>query len=145
MPAILRVSAKADYAVRAMLVLARQGAPGPPVKVDRIARQGAIPPKFLEGILAELRRAGLVDSKRGAEGGYRLARPPGEVSVADVLRVIDGPHVAVAGRAPAGLAYPPEMAALPEVWEEAGAGALAVLEAATLDRLAALPALDWQI
>ena len=78
----MRISAKADYAVRALVVLARHTSPDEgPVTVDRIAREGDIPPRFLEGILAEVRRAGLVDSKRGAEGGYRIARDPADIRV----------------------------------------------------------------
>ncbi len=142
----MRVSAKADYAVRAMIVLARHAEDGGPLKVERVAREGDIPPKFLEGIMSELRRAGLVDSKRGAEGGYRLARPAGAVSVAEVLRVVDGPPVLVAGRVPEELAYPDGLGRLPDLWADAGAAAGGVLEAATLDVLAAAGrALDWQI
>ncbi|MCU0306249.1 MAG: Rrf2 family transcriptional regulator [Thermoleophilia bacterium] len=129
-----------------MLVLARLGRGGRPVKVERVAREGGIPPKFLEGILAELRRAGMVESKRGAEGGYWLARPPADLSVADVVRVIDGPPVLVAGREPAELAYPTALGGLAEVWAAAGAAGLAVMEDARLDRLAVRdPAPDFQI
>ena len=81
----MRVSAKTDYAIRAALELAAAG-DSKPVKGERIATAQAIPLRFLENILMQLRHAGLVDSRRGAEGGYRLARPAGEVTLADVIR-----------------------------------------------------------
>jgi len=142
----VRISAKADYAVRALLVLARLSEPGgAPVTVERIAREGAIPPRFLEGILAEVRRGGLVDSKRGAEGGYRLARDAERVTVADVVRIIDGAIVQVAGRDPDDVQYPPALAAIRDVWTAAGVGAAAPMEAVTLAALLAGSAPDFQI
>ena len=143
----MRISAKADYAVRAVLVLAgRRASPPAPVKIEDIARAGGVPPKFLESILVQLKRAGLVDSKRGAEGGYWLARGPEEVSVADVLRAIDGPLTLVAGRRPGQVDYPTEVAPLQEVWEETRSALRGVLEDLTFDRLAqAGRALDYQI
>jgi Rrf2 family protein len=91
----VRVSAKTDYAIRAALELA--AAPDEkPVKGERIATAQAIPLRFLENILMQLRHAGLVDSRRGADGGYKLARPPSEVTLADVIRAIDGPLAGVA-------------------------------------------------
>src|SRR5256885_16563500 len=86
----MRVSAKVDYAVRAAIELAT-AEPGRPVKGDRIAQAQGVPLKFLENILAELRHAGLVRSQRGVEGGYWLARPADEISVADVIRAVQGP------------------------------------------------------
>ena len=143
----MRISAKADYAVRAVLVLAGRRVRGPgPVKIDDVARAGGVPPKFLESILVQLKRAGLVDSKRGADGGYWLARPAEEISVADVLRAIDGPLTLVAGRRPGQVDYPPEVAPLQEVWEETRAALRGVLDDLTFDRLtAAGQALDFQI
>jgi Rrf2 family protein len=92
----VRVSAKTDYALRAALELA--AAPDEkPVKGERIATAQGIPLRFLENILMQLRHAGLVDSRRGAEGGYRLARPANEVTLADVIRAIDGPLAGVSG------------------------------------------------
>src|SRR6266576_5917499 len=99
----MRVSAKADYAVRAALQLA--SAPDGPVKGETIAEAQDIPLRFLENILAELRHAGLVQSQRGAEGGYLLARPPGEIALADVIRAVDGPLANVGGRRPEQLEY----------------------------------------
>ena len=142
----MRISAKADYAVRALVVLARHAGPDEgPVTVDRIAREGGIPPRFLEGILAEVRRAGLVDSKRGAEGGYRMAHDPADVRVADVVRVIDGPIMQVAGRDPDDVDYPPGLDAIREVWRAAGDGAEQALDAVTLGDLLSGGAPDFQI
>ena len=89
----MRVSAKADYAVRAAIELA--AAKNPPLKRDQIASAQGIPVKFLENILGELKHAGIVQSQRGAEGGYWLARPPEEVTLADILRVTEGPLASV--------------------------------------------------
>ena len=88
----MRVSAKVDYALRAAIELA-VAAPAQ-VKGERIATAQAIPQKFLENILADLRNGGLVASQRGADGGYRLARAPAEITVADVIRVVEGPIAA---------------------------------------------------
>jgi Rrf2 family protein len=92
----VRVSAKADYAIRAALELAAAGEG--PVKGERIAHAQEIPPNFLENILGDLRNAGLVASRRGAEGGYWLARPAEEISLADVIRAVEGPLANVRGR-----------------------------------------------
>src|SRR5919108_4492923 len=95
----MRVSAKTDYAIRAALELAA-AADERPVKGERIATAQAIPLRFLENILMQLRHAGLVESRRGADGGYRLAKPPGDVTLADVIRAIDGPLAGVSGARP---------------------------------------------
>src|SRR2546423_15483289 len=95
----MRVSAKVDYAVRAAIELAT-AEPGRPIKGDRIAQAQGVPLKFLENILSELRHAGLVRSQRGAEGGYWLARPPEEISVADVIRAVEGAIADVRGVGP---------------------------------------------
>ena len=96
----MRISAKADYAVRAVAELA--GADGEkPVKAERIATAQGIPLNFLENILGELRHAGIVRSHRGAEGGFRLAKPAEQVTVADVIRAVEGPLASVRG-GPAG-------------------------------------------
>ena len=91
----MRVSAKADYALRAVIELA--AAADRPVKGERIAQAQEIPLKFLENILGDLRHAGVVRSQRGAEGGYWLARPPDEISVAEVVRAVEGPIANVRG------------------------------------------------
>src|ERR671935_389435 len=98
----MRISAKADYAVRAALELA--AAEGP-VKGDALARAQGIPLKFLENILIDLRHSGLVRSQRGPEGGYWLAKPAAEISVADVIRAVEGPLANVRGLRPEQLAY----------------------------------------
>src|SRR3954466_6539610 len=87
--AAMRVTAKVDYALRALAELA--AADGATVKGDQLSQAQGIPLKFLENILAELRRAGLVGSQRGAEGGYRLQRAAGTITVADVIRAVEGP------------------------------------------------------
>ena len=91
----MRVSAKADYAIRAAVELAAAGEG--PVKGDRIAQAQGIPSNFLENILGDLRNAGIVVSRRGADGGYWLARPAEEISLADVIRAVDGPLANVRG------------------------------------------------
>ena len=91
----MRVSAKADYAIRAAVELAAAG--DGPIKGERIAQAQEIPLNFLENILVDLRNAGLVASRRGAEGGYWLARPAGEITLADVIRAVDGPLANVRG------------------------------------------------
>src|SRR5439155_11614505 len=93
--ASVRVSAKVDYALRAVIELAAAG--DGPVKGERIAQAQEIPLKFLENILGDLRQAGIVRSQRGAEGGYWLARPADEISVADVVRTVEGPIANVRG------------------------------------------------
>src|SRR6267142_4324504 len=99
----MRVSAKADYAVRAAVELA--AAESPPVKGEQISQAQEIPLKFLENILGELRHAGLVRSQRGTEGGYWLARPADEITVADVIRAVEGPLATVRGSSAESLAY----------------------------------------
>ena len=110
----MRVSAKSDYAIRAAVELAAAG--DGPVKGDRIAKSQSIPSNFLENILADLRNAGIVSSRRGAEGGYWLARPADEVSLADVIRAVDGPLANVRGVRSDQLEYEGSAKALAEVW-----------------------------
>ncbi len=113
----MRVSAKVDYAIRALAELAA-APPGPPVKGERLAGAQGIPLKFLENILTELRRAELVESRRGVEGGYRLARPAGEISLADVIRAVEGPIATVRGARPEDVDYTGAAAGLAGVWIE---------------------------
>ena len=96
----MKVSAKADYAVRAAAELAAAQHTGAPVRAETIATAQGIPQRFLENILSDLRHAGLVQSVRGAEGGHRLNRPAAEITVADVIRAVDGPLAAVRGERP---------------------------------------------
>jgi len=132
----MRISAKADYAVRAAAELAAAPA-GRPVKGDQLAQAQAIPPKFLENILADLRNAGLVRSRRGVDGGYALTRAADDISVADVMRAVGGPLAAVQGVRPEGLHYGGAASRLPEVWVALRANLRAVLERVTLADLAA--------
>ncbi len=126
----MRITAKVDYAVRAMIELA--ATPDGPVKGEVVAAHQAIPARFLENIFGELRRAGLVASQRGAEGGYRLARPAAEVTVADVIRAVEGPLADVHGTPPETVSYPPPAAALRRVWVATRAALRSVLEEVTV-------------
>jgi Rrf2 family protein len=127
----VRVSAKTDYALRAALELA--AAPDErPVKGERIATAQAIPLRFLENILMQLRHAGLVESRRGADGGYRLARPPADVTLADVIRAIDGPLAGVSGARPETLDFAGVAAPMRDVWIAVRASLRGVLERVTL-------------
>src|SRR5437868_4423751 len=99
----MHISAKADYALRAMIELASSEAQ--PLKAEKIASAQDIPMKFLENILWELKRAELVFAQRGASGGYWLARPAAEISLADIFRAVEGPLVKVQGQRPETVAY----------------------------------------
>jgi Rrf2 family protein len=131
----VRVSAKTDYALRAMAELA--AAPPGPVKGERLASTQGIPLKFLENILTDLRRAGLVATQRGAEGGYRLARPADEIALADVIRAVDGPLANVRGERPDTVEYTGAAEPLQDVWLAVRTNLRAVLETVTLADLAA--------
>src|ERR1041385_5039306 len=122
----MRVSAKVDYAVRAGAELAAS-ADGP-VKGDRIAQAQKIPLKFLENILLDLKHAGLVQSQRGAEGGYWLSLPPDKISLADVIRAVEGPIANVRGQRPELVEYRGPAAELQQVWVAMRANLRAVLE-----------------
>jgi Rrf2 family protein len=127
----VRTTAKADYAVRAAVELAAVGK-GEPVKAEHIAEAQSIPLNFLENILAELRRAGIVESRRGAAGGYLLAKPPEEVSLADVIRAVEGPLANVRGISPDALEYEGTAERLRDVWVALRASVRAVLEQVTV-------------
>lgn len=109
------ISARADYAVRAMLTLAGEGGERP-VSVDRLAAEQELPRKFLEAIVGDLRRAGLVTSRRGAAGGYLLARAAEDISVGDILRAVDGPLAEIRRQRPQDLVYDGAAAHLGTVW-----------------------------
>jgi Rrf2 family protein len=127
----MRISAKADYAVRAALELA--AAPdGEPVKGERLADSQEIPLQFLEHILLELKHAGLVRARRGARGGYWLARSPDEVTVADVIRAVEGPLANIHESAPEDLHYDGPAKRLRDVWVAVRANLRGVLENITL-------------
>jgi Rrf2 family protein len=127
----MRISAKADYAVRAAIELAASPE-GKPVRAERIATAQGIPLNFLENILGELRHAGIVRSQRGADGGFRLAKPPGEVTIADVIRAVEGPLATVRGGPPEEAAYPGAASELPRVWIAVRKSLRAVVEHVTV-------------
>lgn len=127
----MRMSAKAEYAVRAMIQLAT-AADGALVKTEDIAHAQGIPAQFLVDILTNLRTDRLVRSHRGRDGGYALARPSGEISIADVLRCIDGPLASVRDIGLGDLPYSGPTAALTDVWRALRASMRSVLEETTL-------------
>jgi Rrf2 family protein len=137
----VRISAKADYAVRAAVELAA-ATDERPVKAERIASAQDIPLNFLENILGELRHAGVVRSHRGAEGGFRLAKPAAEITIADIIRAVEGPLASVRGGPPEETSYPGSSAALPRVWIAVRANLRRVVEHVTVADVAAgkLPA-----
>ena len=136
----MRISAKADYAVRAALTLA--AADDPPVKGERIVDGQCIPLNFLENILIDLSQAGLVASQRGPDGGYRLDGDPAVITVADVIRAVDGPLANIGGLRPDQLAYEGTAAPMKDVWVAVRSSLRSVLEQTTLADVAdgSLPA-----
>lgn len=131
----MRISAKADYAVRAAVELA--AAPDErPVKAERIANNQGIPLNFLENILGELRHAGIVRSHRGVDGGFRLARASDEVTVADVIRAVEGPLATVRGAPPEDSTYGGAAHDLPRVWIAVRKNVRSVFEHVTLADIA---------
>jgi Rrf2 family protein len=136
----VRVSARADYAVRALSELA--ASQGDSMTAESIARAQGVPLKFLLGILGELRRAGLVRSQRGPAGGYLLDRDPASITIADVMRAVDGPLASVQDAKPEDVSYPGPAAKLQDVWIAVRASLRLVLEKVTIADLLAgeLPA-----
>jgi Rrf2 family protein len=132
----VRISAKTDYAVRAMTQLAAMADDGP-VTADQLATAQGIPLKFLLGILNELKRAHLLRSQRGAEGGYLLRRPATEISLADVIRAIDGPLANVHDLSLETLEYPEPAEALRDIWMAVRGSLRSVLETVSIADLAA--------
>ena len=126
----VRVSAKVDYAVRAGVELAT--ADEGPLKGDRIAAAQDIPLKFLENILLDMKQADVVRSQRGPEGGYWLARPADQISIADVIRAVEGPLATVRGERAESLSYEGAAEPLRELWVAVRANLRAVLESVTL-------------
>ena len=131
----MRISARADYAVRALTELAARGSEA--VTAESISRAQGVPLKFLLGILGELRRAGLVRSQRGPSGGYLLDRPPGDITIADVMRAVDGPLASVQDAKPEDVSYPGPAAKLQDVWIAVRASLRQVLEEVTIGHLLA--------
>ena len=132
----MRVSAKVDYALRAGAELAAAPS-GVPQKGDRIARAQKIPLKFLENILLDLKHAGLVQSQRGADGGYWLAKEPDRIVLAEVIRAVEGPIANVRGERPEQVEYPGVAEPLRDVWIAVRGNLRAVLETVTLADVAA--------
>jgi Rrf2 family protein len=127
----MRVSAKADYAVRAAAELAAAAGDGP-VKGERLAAAQDIPLQFLEHILLELKHHGIVRARRGAKGGYWLARPADDVTIADLIRAVEGPIADVQSAPPESITYRGNAEHLREVWIAVRANLRAVLESVTL-------------
>ncbi len=132
----MKVSAKADYAVRAAAELAAAQPGGAPLRAESIATAQGIPQRFLENILSDLRHAGLVQSVRGAEGGHRLVRPASEITIADVIRAVDGPLAAVRGERPESVDYTGPAEPLQRVWIAVRKSLRDVVEHVTLADLA---------
>jgi Rrf2 family protein len=137
----MRLSARADYALRAAIELAASSDRGH-VTSEQLAKAQQIPGKFLEAILTQLRRAGLVRSQRGPDGGFWLARPASEISLADIIRAIDGPLLGVRGERPENLGYIGAAEPLQTVWIALRANERAILEEVTLAHLVAGPLPD---
>src|SRR5215212_9939868 len=132
----MKVSAKSDYAVRAAAELAAAGV-GMHRKRDELAQAQKIPSKFLETILLDLKHTGIVKSTRGADGGYSLARPAADISIADVIRAVDGPMATVRGERVESVEYSGPATSLREVWIAVRASLRRVLESTTLEDLVA--------
>lgn len=129
----MRLSAKADYACRAMAELA---VGEPPVKAERLATAQSIPLKFLENILLDLKHSGLVESQRGGDGGYWLSRAPSDITLADIIRAVEGPLAYVRGQRPESLDFSGAAGPLRDVWVALRANVRAVLESVTLAHVA---------
>jgi Rrf2 family protein len=132
----VRVSAKVDYALRAAVELASLEADWP-VKGERVATNQEIPLRFMENILGQLRQAGVVASRRGAEGGYLLARPAVDITLADVIRAVDGPLANIGGLRPDQLSYAGSAEPMKDVWVAVRSQMRSVLEHVTLADVAA--------
>ena len=132
----MRISAKADYAVRAAIELAGSADEGP-LKGERISEAQDVPLRFLENILGELKHAGLVQSQRGAEGGYWLNRPADDITLAEIIRAVEGPLASVRGQRPEELDYHSGSEPLQRVWVALRANIREILESVTLSDLVA--------
>ncbi|MBH0779073.1 RrF2 family transcriptional regulator [Nocardia bovistercoris] len=134
----MHITAKIDYAVRTLLEIARaaHAADGAALKSDVIAAEQGIPPKVLESVVGDLRRANLVVSRRGPDGGYWLARPASQITVADVIRAIEGPLASVRGQRPEDVTYGGAAESLQRVWIALRVNIRAVLENVTIEEIA---------
>lgn len=131
----MHISARVDYAIRALVALAA-APPGEGVKGERIAADQGLPAKFVENILGDLRRTGFVISQRGNVGGYRLARPPSEIALADVFRALEGPLAEVRGVRPEQASYKEPAEHLLSAWVAVRAALRMVLESVTIAHVA---------
>jgi Rrf2 family protein len=131
----MRVSAKSDYALRALIEMAGRE-DGRAVSAEELGRLQDIPHGFLQAILADLRRSGVVMSQRGQSGGWRMARPAADVSVADVIRAVDGPLVSVYGLRPEAVSYNDSADVLQHVWIAARSSLREVFEEVSIQQLA---------
>lgn len=131
----MHISAKADYAVRALLELAQDQ--GRPLTCESIASSQEIPFRFLKSVVGDLRRAGLVRSQRGCEGGYWLGRAAAEINLLEVAVAVDGELMTLRGDPLLGLDYPGPAAGLPDVWRSVEDGARRILAGTTLASLLA--------
>lgn len=131
----MRVQGRSDYALRALIEIVARG-DGDALSAEEIGRLQDIPPRFLQAILADLRRAGIVRSLRGQSGGWRMERDPGTVTVADVMRAVNGPLVNVHGLRPEAISYNPTAAGLQLVWVAARCSLREVFERVSLQQLA---------
>jgi Rrf2 family protein len=133
----MRVSAKSDYALRALIEITRRREDsGQVIAAEEISKAQDIPHGFLQGILADLRKAGIVASQRGQSGGWKMALDPAEVSIADVMRAVDGPIVSISGTRPESVQYNDRAVVLQRVWIAARASLRDVLEQTTIAQLA---------
>ena len=128
----MQIPAKADYAIRALLTLA---ASEDSISAEHLAEEKGLPAKFLGAILSDLRRGGMVTSQRGPEGGFKLARDPDQIMIADILRVVSGPMAGVRGMRPETLEYGGEATHLRDVWVAVRASLREVLEHVTLGQV----------
>lgn len=131
----MRVSAKSDYALRALIVMAGR-TDDRAVSAEELGRVQDIPHGFLQAILADMRRSGIVMSQRGQSGGWRMARPATDVSIADVIRAVDGPLVSVYGLRPEAVAYNDQAEVLQHVWIAARRALREVFEDVSIQALA---------
>ena len=130
--AVVNISARVDYGIRVLCALAASDGP---MTSEQLAAAQGLPHKYLESVLTELRRSSLLISKRGADGGYRLARPPSEISLADVIRALVGTLAEVRGQRPEGTSYDGAAEHLRDVWLGVRAHLESVLEDVTIDRI----------
>jgi len=131
----MRVTAKSDYALRALIEIARRN-DGAPVRAEEIGRLQDIPHGFLQAILADLRRSGVLVAQRGQSGGWRMSKDPDTVTVADVIRAVDGPLVSIYGLRPEAVEYNESAAVLQHVWIASRHSLRDVLEKVTVRQLA---------